>query len=92
MIVYAWGVHGTGDGGGGGVPLAAGVTGHRLHAQQLASDAFAGAPGAVLAVVEAVRPSPWQTAAYERCGATWVASRDARGRARWDALPLEARQ
>jgi hypothetical protein len=86
MIMYAWGVHAIG---GAGIPAAAGVTGERLHAQQLASDAFAGASGAVLAVVEAVRPSPWRTAEYERCGATWLASCDALGRARWG---LEARR
>jgi hypothetical protein len=90
MIMYAWGVHAIG---GAGVPVAAGVTtGDRLHAQQVASDAFAGAPGAVLAAVEAVRPSPWRTAEYERCGLTWLAAPDALGRARWGALPLEARR
>jgi hypothetical protein len=89
MIMYAWGVHAIG---GAGVPAAAGVTSDRLHAQQLASDAFAGAPGAVLAAVEAVRPSPWRTAEYERCGLTWLAAPDALGRARWGALPLEARR
>jgi hypothetical protein len=89
MIMYAWGVHAIG---GAGIPAAAGVTGERLHAQQLASDAFAGASGAVLAVVEAVRPSPWRTAEYERCGLTWLAAPDALGRARWGALPLEGRR
>lgn len=87
--MYAWGVHAVG---GRGVAVAAGVTRERSRAQQQAGDAFAASPGAVLAVVEAVHLSPGRHAEYERCGVTWLASRDAQGLARWDALPLEARR
>jgi hypothetical protein len=75
MIMYAWEFL---PADGGALPLVLGVSGDQDRARQEAASELTASAAAVLARVEAVRPSAGWTAEYQRTGQAWLGTR-ARG-------------
>lgn len=67
----------------GALPLMTGVTADQDQAREHAGAVLARDDSAFLARVEAVRPSLWRPAEYQRTGQAWLGRRAAGGGVRW---------